>query len=303
MGENTLHADAPGLLDALSDVEAMGLWEVIRAQRTPVTLPELATLTGASAGVVQTRLDMLANVGLIRTVRARKPRNSVGYVVSQQRLIVAFDQSDPDTVARIRKISQTWERHVDDLIVNHGDTASDPRTTYRARYVGVDQLDQADFAELRRRIDSVCEFWNMLANKNGQPHGAGRRPRTANHAICIRVEPLSPGKLPVPEAWFRPLEAAERLAADRGSAKARRPLTTREAEVARALATGLQRKQLATHLGVSIHTLTTMCKRIYAKLGVHRPHGPLTQVRDDRHRPPGSGSDPPRIARARHLAA
>ena len=265
----TLHADAPGLLDALSDVDAMCLWEVIRAQRTPVTLPEVTTLTGASAGVVQTRLDMLANVDLVRTVRARKPRNSVGYVVTHQRLVVAFDQSDPATVARIREISQTWERHVDDLIVNHGDTGSDPRTTYRSRYVGVDQLDQADFAELRRRIDGVCEFWNMLANKNAPPHGSGRRLRTANHAICIRVEPLSPGKLPIPEAWFRPLEAAERVAADRGSVKGRRPLTTREAEVARALATGLQRKQLATHLGVSIHTLTTMCKRIYAKLGVH----------------------------------
>ena len=269
MGENPLHADAPGLLDALSDVDAMCLWEVIRAQRTPVTLPELTTLTGASAGVVQTRLDMLANAGLVRTVRARKPRNSVGHVVAHQRLVVAFDQSDPATVARIREISKTYERYADDLILNHGETGSDPSTTCRSRYVGVDQLDQADFADLRRRIDSVCEFWNMLANKNAPPHGSGRRLRTANHAICIRVEPLSPGKLPIPEAWFRPLEAAERVAADHGSVKGRRLLTTREAEVARALATGLQRKQLATHLGVSIHTLTTMCKRIYAKLGVH----------------------------------
>ena len=37
---------------------------------------------------------------------------------------------------------------------------------------------------------------------------------------------------------------------------------------ARTLAGGLPRKQVATQLGISIHTVTTMCKRIYAKLGV-----------------------------------
>ncbi len=269
MGEMPLNSRDPVLLDALGDVDAMCLWEVIRTQRSPAPLSELCALTNAPAGVVQTRLDMLADAALVRTVRARKPRNAVGYVVTRQRLVVAFDQSDPGAVARIREISKTWERHVDDLIMNHGDTDSDPRATYRSRYVGLDQLDQSEFAELRRRIDSVCEFWNMLASKNGHEHQSARKCRVANHAICIRVEPLVPGKLPIPEVWFRPPEAADRVAADLGSGRARRPLTTREAEVARALATGLQRKQLATHLGVSIHTLTTMCKRIYAKLGVH----------------------------------
>jgi DNA-binding CsgD family transcriptional regulator len=269
MGELPLNADDPALLGALRDVDAMCLWEVIRAQRAPATLSELCALTNAHAGAVQARLDMLSNAGLVRTVRARKPRNAIGYVVTRQRLVVAFDQSDAEAVARIREISKTWERHVGDLIENHGDTDGDPRATYRSRYVGLDQLDESDFAELRRRIDSVCEFWNMLANKNGEAHPSGRRRRVANHAMYIRVEPLAPGKLPIPEAWFRPKEAAERVAADPGAGRARRPLTTREAEVARALATGLQRKQLATHLGVSIHTLTTMCKRIYAKLGVH----------------------------------
>ncbi|MBU3683914.1 MAG: hypothetical protein FGM39_07890, partial [Phycisphaerales bacterium] len=78
MGETPLNSRDPVLLDALGDVDAMCLWEVIRTQRSPATLSELCALTNAPAGVVQTRLDMLADAALVRTVRARKPRNAVG---------------------------------------------------------------------------------------------------------------------------------------------------------------------------------------------------------------------------------
>ena len=269
MGDLTLDAQHPGLLDALGDVDAMCLWEAIRVQRSPATLPELSALTGIAAGTVQTLLDRLAEAGLVRSVRARKPRNSVGYVVTTQPLVVAFDHSDDAMVARIKEISRKWERHAEHLIGNHGAADACRNTTFRSRYVGIDQLDPADFAELRRRIERVCEFWNMLAGKNGGTDEAGRRRRRGNHAISIRVEPLDHAALPNPEVWFRPRAAADRAESSMRGRRARRPLTAREAEVARGLASGLQRRQLAQHLGVSIHTLTTMCKRIYAKLGVH----------------------------------
>lgn len=260
-------SDAPGLLDALGDVEAMRLWELIRVQRSPISLSELAALSGMPAGNVQPKLELLANAGLARTVRARKPRNSVGYVATHERMVVAFDPSDPATLERIRQIAKAWERDVAELIDGAGDQDADPRRTFRSRYVGVDHLEDSDFAELKRRIDSVCEFWNMLACRNGSADGSTRRVRRGNHAISIKVEPLNRPVLPIPEVWFRPREAAERDAARRARTVPR-SLTAREAEVARALAGGLHRKQVATQLGISIHTVTTMCKRIYAKLGV-----------------------------------
>jgi DNA-binding NarL/FixJ family response regulator len=251
------HLDAGDghLLDVLADIEAMGLWELVRAQRSPIMLAELAELSGMPAGRVQALLDRLVGAGLIRAVRARKPRNSIGYVSNHDRLVVTFDPSDSATVARVREISRAWERHTDDLIANHGDHASDPCATYRARYFGIDHLDSSDFEELRRRIDRVCEFWNMLAAKNVQSHPSGRRVRQGNHVIS--------------EVWFRPRGQQVPDAARAAMAKPRKPLTTREEEVARALAGGMQRQRVATQMGVSIHTLTTMCKRIYVKLGVH----------------------------------
>jgi DNA-binding NarL/FixJ family response regulator len=269
MPRGHLDAGDAQLLDVLGDIEAMGLWELVRAQRSPTMLTELAGLSGMPAGRVQALLDRLVGAGLIRAVRARKPRNSIGYASNHDRLVVTFDPSDSATVARVREISRTWERHTDDLIASHGDRTSDPRTTYRARYFGVDHLDRSDFEELQRRIDRVCEFWNMLAAKNVQSHPSGRRVRQGNHVISLRVEPLAHATLPNAEIWFRPRGQQVPEAARAAMAKPRKPLTTREEEVARALAGGLQRQRVATQPGVSIHTLTTMCKRIYVKLGVH----------------------------------
>lgn len=269
MGAGFLRSSQPGLLDTLGDVGTMGLWELVRAQQSPISLPELAALSGIATGVVQARLDRLVNAGLARAVRARKPRTSVGYVATIHRIVVAFDRSNPEEVARVKDVSRAWERHTEEVFAEQGGRDGDAAGGYRSRFFGIDQLDAADFAELHRRINSVCEFWNMLSGKNGAPDGSGRRQRTANHAITIRVEPIAAGVLANPEMWFRPKEALEHDPASRALRSSRRPLTVREQQVARALATGLQRRQLATHLGVSIHTLTTMCKRIYAKLGVH----------------------------------
>ena len=46
-------------------------------------------------------------------------------------------------------------------------------------------------------------------------------------------------------------------------------LSPRELEVARALDSGKSRPQIARELGLSEHTIVTLSKRIYRKLGVH----------------------------------
>jgi len=46
------------------------------------------------------------------------------------------------------------------------------------------------------------------------------------------------------------------------------PLTEREAEVLRLIAAGLANKQIARRLGLSLNTVKTHCRNIYAKLGV-----------------------------------
>ena len=53
------------------------------------------------------------------------------------------------------------------------------------------------------------------------------------------------------------------------SATAEQPLTPRQREVLKALATGRPRKQLADELGVTHNTLRIHCQQIYARLQIH----------------------------------
>ncbi len=57
---------------------------------------------------------------------------------------------------------------------------------------------------------------------------------------------------------------------DRTARSARSILSKREFEIAQLLAGGQTRPVIAKSLGISENTVATICKRIHAKLGVHR---------------------------------
>jgi DNA-binding CsgD family transcriptional regulator len=58
--------------------------------------------------------------------------------------------------------------------------------------------------------------------------------------------------------------------AERSASTGMHPLSPRERQVAALLASGQTRPEIAAALGVSLNTVATIGKRIYAKLGVKR---------------------------------
>jgi LuxR family maltose regulon positive regulatory protein len=58
------------------------------------------------------------------------------------------------------------------------------------------------------------------------------------------------------------------------------PLSERELEVLRLLATRLSSTEMADHLVVSVHTVRSHIKNIYAKLDVHKRHEAVARGRD-----------------------
>jgi DNA-binding NarL/FixJ family response regulator len=67
----------------------------------------------------------------------------------------------------------------------------------------------------------------------------------------------------------------------RGSATAELDsLTPRETQVLRALAAGMERREIAEHLVVSPHTVRTHIQRVLAKLGVHSVLGAMAVARN-----------------------
>lgn len=70
-------------------------------------------------------------------------------------------------------------------------------------------------------------------------------------------------------------------------------LTRREAEVLRALASGLGQQEIAARLYLSPHTVRTHVQRLLAKLGVHSVLGALALVRKAGLPPPEAAVAPP----------
>jgi LuxR family maltose regulon positive regulatory protein len=68
--------------------------------------------------------------------------------------------------------------------------------------------------------------------------------------------------------------------ADRRSSGLIEPLTERELEVLRLLATRLSTREIADHLVVSVHTVRSHSKNTYAKLGVHGRHEAVERGRE-----------------------
>lgn len=58
------------------------------------------------------------------------------------------------------------------------------------------------------------------------------------------------------------------------------PLSDRELEVLRLLASGRSNPEIAEHLVLSVHTVRSHCKNIYSKMGVHSRWDAVHQARD-----------------------
>ena len=227
---------------------------------------------GIDPRLVQRQIDLLARHGLVASVRARKPRKSIGYRVSTERIVVTFADKRPESVQRAMASSDAVCREFQRCIDAFADPAFHPAAGVRFRQHTIQHFTKEDHAELRRRMLAVIEFLAAPRPRPLQPRASRTSsiPPSAfcNQAISIRLDPLVGNLLPLPAVWMTPrskLERAERPAADKTGLPA---LAPREREVALALAEGLTRAHVAERMRLSVHTVSTVARRVYRKLGV-----------------------------------
>ena len=265
----------PGLIALLGQTDALRLWEVVRSNRKPSTIDELCALTGRNRSTVQADIDALMEQKLLRRVRASGTRRSTGYATSHQRIVVKFDAHNPDEKAVLNHFIKQLHVEFDGIMNDQAVAAPDPKFQWRYGFMAAEHVSPDDLVELKRRLRSVSEFWNMLgARRGGRQSSTASQSLQCNHAISIRVEPIRGPLLPLPEIWFNTKKRVETVGAQKSASQGQRGLSNRERQAVRALVQGLARKDVANRLGLSVHTVGTMCKRIYAKLGV-RSHAEL----------------------------
>ena len=267
-----LEIEREGVLELLTEYEALRTWEVLRSVRSAATLGELASTTGLDQRVLQKQVDLLVRHGLVQSIRARKPRTAIGYRVAVERIVVSFDDSRPQSVQLAMQSSASVRREFERCVERHADPEFHPKVGFRFRQHGMHYFTNDDFAELRRRMLAVVEFLATPRPRPLEPKRArgGRIPPPAhcNQAISIVFEPLVGALLPLPAVWMTPRSKLAQARPRQEDQTGLPGLAPREREVALALADGLSRAHVAERMRVSVHTVSTLARRLYRKLGV-----------------------------------
>lgn len=261
----------PGLADAIRSPRTMGVWEVLRRHRRAASASQVATLCRCTHAEAQQCLDLLERATLVRKRRASRGRRSAVYETARQSISVVFDRADPGHAKLVRILEHYVTNELEDEHFRH-EIPITSASVGHWRYYHCNPLFLAadDLEELRRRIARVEEFVRLLNDRQSASTGIHR----CNHAMAIRISPLGGSVMPQPHVKLLNRTVAE--APRRPAAAPSHRLSRREREAVLALRDGKSRAAVAKHLGISVHTLGTVCKRAYRKLGINR----VSQLQD-----------------------
>lgn len=270
-----LDAENDGVIEILSNASLMRTWEFVRGTGGVCTIAELTEATDLDRTIVQEQADALVIHGLLQKVRARKPRRVPGYRATCERIILTFDEDDPEVVARMFEVGRSVDADHARSVEKHADPDFQSTAGFRFQSFAALHLSPDELAELRRRVMSVVTFMQAARpsvdrmDSEGDPEESETlTPRYCNQSINIRLDPLVGKLLPSPSIITSPRSRVDLWDDSTADAAGLPSLAPRERQVALALADGLTRAKVADRLGLSVHTVSTLARRLYRKLGV-----------------------------------
>lgn len=263
-----LDPDNPATAGFLRDSQGMAVWEMLRRFRAPVAVSDLAEACGLPAGTVQASLDRAGELGLVEQVPASHRDPRIRYRAVGEQLVVVADHSSPALRALLSE--------------GFAGAVAESRRTIDAsmaestrRWAGMQTLHQMiglalDDAEARELM-SLCEAVRAFIDRTYERHRdeAAGAPRRCNYHLAIHLAPMHSEELPSPRVQFIERSTVDGLEASQRK-RAGRVLSPRERAVSRLLVQGHTLKSVAAELGVSPSTVSTLCERIYRKLGIRK---------------------------------
>jgi DNA-binding CsgD family transcriptional regulator/DNA-binding Lrp family transcriptional regulator len=260
----------PGLAEVLADAFNRSVWELLRRGGRAATVEELSRLAGAPPEKVSGSLDRLMSLGLVKAAFSSGTRRRDAFRIARERLVVVYDRRDAAQAEAARRMRATMAEHGRSVLGTarqHADLHDDAAIeVHRSMH-----LRREEFVELRRRMQSVTDYVESIESS------AGDRPHLCNYHMALEVRPLK--ELVLPAAHLHVIEGGHGHHAAAGDPKQElsptgRPrtkvLSSREREIARLLGDGRSCPEIAETLSVSVNTVRTITKRVYAKLGVRR---------------------------------
>jgi DNA-binding CsgD family transcriptional regulator len=259
----TTHLRARGVTEFLQNPDAMRCWGALRRARSGQEARTIASAARTTVPKAQSALECLASIGLAEPIGAHAGTRRGKYRSTGAELVVRWLPEDAGQRAAVGVIEHEHSLALRDALESLGARAIDRPTRREARtFAGTVHLTARERAELSRLVVGI-ERLVIAAQRRDDRRAAEDAP--ANVAISVTTVPVAPGTPPTPCAILVP-EDTDRPAA--GDASLDR-LSTRERQVAVALALGMSRKEVAAETRLAEGTIITLSRRIYRKLGVH----------------------------------
>ncbi|MFM7134031.1 MAG: response regulator transcription factor, partial [Planctomycetota bacterium] len=221
-----------GLAEALGDGDRLSLWEHLRRLGRPAT--------------------------------ATETRGEARWRVARAELVVGYRDGDPVDEAIVTTLErlhgEVRRRAVEERAKTFKTRRADEEI-YRGTITAA--LDAEELRRIREILASLARHFRSTATRRGD--GAPEPPWCTYH-LTVSLDPLEPGIPPQPTVEVVGMQRVDEVA--RSIEERVATLSSRERTVAIRLRDGLGRPRIADDLGVSMNTVATLVKRLYAKLGV-----------------------------------
>lgn len=266
MKSQSLSISAPGLVHVLRDIRTMQRWEILRRSQRGHTVAQLAFESRSSLAEAQEALDRLEAVGLVAKQRMNARTKQIRYRAAMERLVISFDKSvelDRDLMREVEHGMREYSRSV----IDGCDSIRRSNEKGRVSVHGVTSvvLTVEDACAVR---DAFRGAYALLVEAERRARQSEDSVEKRGYHLGFEMRELNQPELPMAEVFMveqTVFDEHRELLCNAASMV----LSPRELEVARALEAGKSRPQIARELGLSEHTVVTLSKRIYKKLGVH----------------------------------
>ena len=244
------------------------VWELARRCKSPASLAELAALMRVDAAAVRLALDELESIGLIARIPAGRKNRNATYRTTRDELVVEYGPADAKDHRMVTAMKKRFQEHSNKIM----DAARLPLDAQRNdewifQHFGPARLTPGEMKEFQSMIRGVRDFLDGVSTRTRITDVTDSQ--DCNTQIAIEVFPIRTPVAPVPRVIF-----IDRAKDGKAVALLRKlrmnNLSPREREVAHELARGKMRPEIAKQFGISVNTVATIGKRVYAKLGVKR---------------------------------
>jgi DNA-binding CsgD family transcriptional regulator len=244
------------------------VWELARRCKSPASLAEIAALLRVDAASVRLALDELESIGLIARLPAGRKNRNATYRTTRDELVIEYGPSDAKDHRIVTAMKKRFQEHSNKIM----DAARLPLNAQRNdewtfQHFGPARLSPGEMKEFQSMIRGVRDFLDGVSTRTKITDVT--EIQDCNVQVGIEVFPIRVPVAPVPRVIFidraRDGKAVAMIRKSRMS-----NLSPREREIAYELISGKTRPEIAKQLGISVNTIATISKRIYAKLGVRR---------------------------------